>query len=335
MRKLGYGVLCIIFLICLIYIFISAKNKYCYSYKSLDLTQMDSLKVQYAKKLIVDRAWEIYRPEPDTDYDAGTGYVYISKYDIKDMDMLIKIIKNSDRNKSFIENFNVIAGVKNRLEIFADGRKVKLPANYNGVLDEELKQYKKTTKRVYDILDPYITPTSTIIMITYDGYHTYAEVFPVSSMVFYKAEDFPKRKIRIVEGYFKRFIYADKISNPKYILNLSYYDFIDPFLCCDQYSIDERLKENLRDLSKSGNLNRDGKRRDYFNYHVNLDQLNGKNKQDYSFFSDNFPNYSHLYRKAEEISLAGKYLSIIDMQHSAGIGIPIEFGIKVNACNFK
>lgn len=334
MKKLIYWILCIIFSICLIYIFISAKNKYCYSYKSLDLTQMDSLKVQYAKKLIVDRAWEIYRPKPDTDYDAGTGYVYISKYDIKDIDMLIKIIKNSDRNKSFIENFNVIAGA-NSLEIFADGKKVKLPANYNGVLDEELKQYKKTTKRVYDILDPYITPTSTIIMITDDGYSPYAEFFPVSSMIFYKAKGLPDKRMRRVEKYVSRFWPEGDFENSKYILNLKYYDFIDPLLCCDQYAIAEKLKENHRDLSESGNLGQDGKRRDYFNHHVNLDQLNGVNEQDYSFFRHNFSNYSHLYRKAEEISLVGKYNAIIDMQHGTDIGLPIEFGIKVNACNFK
>ncbi|ENV48914.1 hypothetical protein P255_02665 [Acinetobacter brisouii CIP 110357] len=334
MKKIIYWILCIIFLICLIYIFIFAKNKYCYSYKSLDLTKMDSLKVQYAKKLIVDRAWEIYRPKPDTDYDAGTGDVYISKYDIKDMDMLIKIIKNSDRKKSFVENFNVIAGA-NRLEIFADGKKVKLPAKGNGVSAEELKHYKKTTKRVYDILDPYITPTSTIIMITNDGHTAHAEVFPVSSMIFYKAKGLPDKRMRRVEKYVSRFWPEGDFENSKYILNLNYYDFIDPLLCCDQYSIDERLKENLKDLSEGGNLDQDGKRRDYFNHHVNLDQLNGTNEQDYSFFSDNFHNYSHRYKKAEEISLAGKYLSIIDMQHSAGIGLPMEFGIKVNACNFK
>ncbi|ENU79250.1 hypothetical protein F975_02942 [Acinetobacter sp. ANC 3789] len=334
MKKLIYWILCIIFLICLIYIFISAKNKYCYSYKSLDLTQMDSLKVQYAKKLIVDRAWEMYRPEPNSDYI--TDAVYLSKYDIKDMGMLIDMIKKSDRKKSFVENFNVIAGVKNRLEIFADGKNVKLPENYNGVSDEELKQYKQTTKHVYDILDPYITPKSTIIIVTYLGYGSaYAEVFPVSSMVFYKAQDFPKRKIRIVEGYFNRFIYADKIRNPKYILNLNYYDFREPLLCCDQYSIDEKLTENIKNLSESGNLNQNGERMDYFDYSVNLNQLNGANEQDNSFFRDNFPNYNHIYRKEEEISLAGKYRSIIEMQHDVGISLPIEFGIKVNACNFK
>ncbi|TXJ01475.1 MAG: hypothetical protein E6Q26_07050 [Acinetobacter sp.] len=78
-------------------------------------------------------------------------------------------------------------------------------------------------------------------------------------------------------------------------------------------------------------MERDG----YFDYSVNLNNLDGSRKEDWSYFGENFANYNHRFMKREEISLSGKYRSIIEMQHSVNSGIPNLFGVKVNSCDFK
>jgi hypothetical protein len=330
MKKLIFVVVFIIFLVLAFFLYNFAKEKYCYYYKSLDLNKMDSLRIQTGQRWVKDNAWNIYKAEPDSLYDNGYGAVFISKYDIKNMDMLIDLTKKVDPNKSFSENFGVIAGFGfDRRYIFFGSQKIQLPMKE---LREEREAYEHIKKDIFNVLDKYITENSTIIFLRENPYEV-AEFVPLSSMVVQDSKYISLSEKKL----FKKYTFANKIyeNKFKYIMRYQEYDISDPVLCCDKNFIEKKLESNLRESKNSSNLNQNGERMDYFDYSVNLDSLDSIKVGDGLDFLDNFYNSSHRFLKREEISLAGKYRSIVEMRHSVYLGITTLEGSPVNVCNYQ
>ena len=330
MKKLIFFVLFVMFLVLAYYLYVFTKEKYCYSYKSLDLNKMDSFKIQSGQDIVKNGAWDIYKPKSDTLYDKGYGYIYISKYDIKNMDVLIDLIKKADPNKSFSENFGVIAGF-HKGYIFFDNQKIKLPIKE---IPLQREGYKNIEKDIFDILDKYVSAHSTIILVSKWGVSESAIFLPLSSITVYDSENI---SLNEKKRLFKNNIALNKVLNNeyKYIRKSQGYNINEPLLCCDKEHIDKKLESNLRTSKDSGNLNQNGERMDYFDYSVNLDSLDSIKAGDGLDFLDNFHNSSHRFLKREEISLAGKYRAIVEMHHSVYLGIPTLKGSPVNVCKYQ
>lgn len=317
-----------IFLMSIIFLYKKVKDEYCFSYKKINFENIENFRLKFGYELVENTAWHIYKPPADSIYDSGYVAVYISKYDIKNESVLIDLIKKADPNKTFIDNFGVIAGF-DRGNIFFYNSKITLPKKS---INEQKKAYEKIDRNIFNVLRPYINGDYTYIIVSRSSDEN-ADFIPLSSFRIRDSKTVPINEKKMV---FKNYNGADGVyeNKFKYLMTFNRYSIHEPLLCCDKKSIKEKLQLNFEKFRKDSNKENYNKIRYFFDYGVDLNSLDGKENSDSLYFNENFVNHNHYFLKKNEISLAGKYRAIVEMQDSYSLGISNLAGQVVNSCNF-
>ncbi|SSU97475.1 Uncharacterised protein [Acinetobacter baumannii] len=315
-------------LIGIIVAFKKVKDEYCFKYKKINLENIDNFRLKFGYELVESTAWHIYKPPIDSIYDKGYVSVYISKYNIKNENILMDLIKKSDPNKSFIDNFGVIAGF-DKGNIFFYNNKIILPKKS---IKEQKDAYEKIDRSIFNILRSYIDSNYTYIIVSRSSDES-ADFIPFSSFKIRSSKAVPLNEKKMI---FKNYSGADSIykNQFKYLMTFNKYSIHEPLLCCDKKSIDEKLKLNFEKFREESTQKNYNKIKYFFDYGVDLNTLDGRENLDSLYFNENFANYNHYFLNKNEISISGKYRAIVEMQHSYSLGISNLAGQVVNSCNF-